>query len=137
MQNKAVSTIFTPLFLRSLNMPGDMVPYFNDASELFITRDLESGDRYTVFAPVFEGGDNGLGKLVNAAAGMEDKYYEEFYDLYMQLPDHLEQSLFDDTFNIVQNAQTPYDKALTIMRYLQKYYRYSLTPDTPPDNLDL
>jgi len=136
MQNNAVSTIFTPLFLRSVNMSGDMVPYFNDASELFITRDLQTGDRYTVFAPVFEGGDSGLGKLVNAAAGMDDQYYDDFYDLYTQLPDHLEQKLFDDVFNIIQNAETSYDKALTIMRYLQKYYRYSLTPVTPPDNLD-
>ena len=136
MENAAVSTIFTPVFLRSVNMPGDMVPYFNDASELFITRDLENGDRYSVFAPVFEGGASGLGKLVNAAAGLDDQYYGEFYDLYTQLPDHLEQKLFDDVFNTVQNSETPYDKALTIMRYLQKYYRYSLTPDTPPDNQD-
>ncbi len=136
MQNQAVSTIFTPLFLRSLNMAGDMVPYFNDASELFITRDLELGDRYTVFTPVFEGGNTGLNKLVNAAASAEDPYYSEIADLYTQLPDHLEQKLFDDVFNTVQNAETPYDKALTIMRYLQKYYRYSLTPVTPPENMD-
>lgn len=136
MQNNAVSTVFTPLFLRSLNMAGDMVPYFNDASELFITRDLEIGDRYSVFAPVFEGGSTGLNKLINAAAGTEDKYYDEFFDLYTQLPDHLEQKLFDDVFNIVRDAQTPYEKALTLMNYLKKYYRYTLTPDTPPENLD-
>ena len=136
MQNNAVSTIFTPLFLRSLNMAGDMVPYFNDASELFITRDLEIGDRYSVFAPVLEGGNTGLNKLVNAAAGTEDKYYESFYDLYTRLPNHLEQKLFDDVFNIVEDAQTPYAKTLTLMNYLKKYYRYTLTPDTPPDNQD-
>jgi len=136
MQNAAVSTIFTPLFLRSLNMSGDMVPYFNDASELFITRDLETGDRYTVFAPVFEGGNTGLGSLVNAAAGAQDDYYDDFYDLYTQLPSHLEQKLYDDVFNIIANAETPYDQALTLMNYLKKYYRYSLTPVTPPDNLD-
>ncbi|MBE0601973.1 MAG: transglutaminase domain-containing protein [Firmicutes bacterium] len=131
-----MSTIFTPLFLRSVNMAGDMVPYFNDASELFITRDLAVGDRYSVFAPVFEGGSTGLNQLVNAAAGTEDKYYDEFYDLYMQLPGHLEQKLFDDVFNIVQNAETPYEKALTLMNYLKKYYRYTLTPDEPPENQD-
>ncbi|MBN1776713.1 MAG: hypothetical protein JW811_01200 [Clostridiales bacterium] len=136
MQNKAVSTVFTPLFLRSLNMAGDMVPYFNDASELFITRDLEIGDRYSVFAPVFEGGNAGLNKLVNAAAGTEDKYYETFFDLYTQLPNHLEQKLFDDVLNTVQNAETPYDQALTLMNYLKKYYRYTLTPKTPPENQD-
>ena len=113
-----------------------MVPYFNDASELFITRDLEIGDRYSVFAPIFEGGNAGLNKLVNAAAGTEDKYYETFYDLYTQLPNHLEQKLFDDVFNTIQNAETPYDQALTLMNYLKKYYRYTLTPKAPPENLD-
>ena len=136
MQNNAVSTVFTPLFLRNVSMAGDMVPYFNDASELFITRDLSLGDRYSVFAPLFKGGDQGLGKLVNAAAGTEDQYYDEFYDLYTRLPGHLEQKLFDDVFNIVQNAETKYDQALTLMNYLKKYYRYTLTPDTPPENLD-
>jgi hypothetical protein len=136
MQNNAVSTLFVPLFLRSLNMSADMVPYFNDASELFITRDLATGDRYTVYAPVFEGGDTGLGNLVNAAAGTQDEYYDELFDLYTQLPSHLEQKLYDDVFNIIANADTPYDKALTLMNYLKKYYRYSLTPVTPPENLD-
>ena len=136
MQNNAVSTVFTPLFLRDVSMAGDMVPYFNDASELFITRDLQNGDRYSVFAPVFEGGDEGLGTLVNAASGTEDKYYQEFYDLYTRLPGHLEQKLFDDVFNIVTNAQTKYDQALTLMNYLKKYYRYTLAPDEPPENQD-
>jgi hypothetical protein len=47
MQNDAASTVFTPVFLRSLTMTGDMVAYFNESSELFITRDLKLGDRYT------------------------------------------------------------------------------------------
>lgn len=61
MQNSAASTVFTPAYLRSLTTYGSMVPYFNEASELFITRDLISGDRYTVYAPVIEGGDASLG----------------------------------------------------------------------------
>ncbi len=135
MQNDAASTVFTPVFLRSLTMTGDMVAYFNESSELFITRDLKLGDRYTVYAPVFEGGDAGLEALINAAQ-KDDAYYSEFYDTYTQLPGHMEQKVYSDVQNIVQNESTPYGKAMAIMRHLQKYYRYTLTPQTPPTNLD-
>jgi len=135
MENSAASTVFTPLFLRSLKMENDMVPYFNDSSELFITRDLKLGDRYTVFTPVLEGGENGLEALVNASA-KNDEYYASILSAYTQLPDHMEQKVFNDVANIVKNETTPYGKAMAIMRNLQKYYRYTLTPETPPNNLD-
>ncbi len=135
MQNNAASTVFTPLFLRDLTMENDMVAYFNDASELFITRDLELGDRYTVFTPVFEGGDAGLDALVNAPQ-KKDSYYDSIYSEYTQLPDHMEQEVFDDVASIVAGETTPYGKAMAIMRHLQKYYRYTLSPDTPPANKD-
>ncbi len=135
MQNAAASTVFTPLFLRSLNTTDDMVAYFNEASELFITRDLTAGDKYTVYAPVFEGGDAGLEALVNAPQ-KDDAYYADISGQYTQLPDHMEQKVFDDVKNIVQNESTAYGKAMAIMRHLQKYYRYTLTPEEPPQNLD-
>ncbi|MEA4928670.1 MAG: transglutaminase domain-containing protein, partial [Candidatus Limiplasma sp.] len=135
MQNRAASTVFTPLFVRKLNMAGNMVPYFNDASELFITRDLERDDRYTIFAPVFEGGDAGLEALVNASLKSDDNY-QDIYNAYTQLPSHMEQKVFDDAQNIVRGESTPYGKAMAIMRHLQKYYRYTLKPDTPPQNND-
>jgi hypothetical protein len=135
MQNAAASTVFTPLFLRTLSTTDDMVAYFNEASELFITRDLAAGDRYTVYAPVFEGGDAGLEALVNAPQ-KDDDYYTDIFKQYTQLPSHMEQKVFDDVQNIVQNESTAYGKAMAIMRHLQKYYRYTLTPEEPPQNLD-
>ena len=41
------STLFVPQRLRSLAPGEGMVPYFNASSEIFITRDLRRGDRYT------------------------------------------------------------------------------------------
>ena len=55
---------------------------------------------------------------------------------YTALPDHLEDKVFEDLRNIVANAQTPYDRACAIMRHLQRYYRYTLEPETPPENQD-
>ena len=136
MQDTTTSTIFTPVFLRRFSAQGDMVAYFNEASELFITRDLQRGDRYTVFAPLLQGGESALGSLIQAAPKGADAYYQQALERYTDLPDHLEQKVFDDLYNIVANAQSPYDRACAIMRHLQRYYRYTLEPDTPPENQD-
>ena len=135
MQNSAASTVFTPLFLRSLDMKGNMVPYFNDASELFITRDLTAADRYTVFTPVFEGGDNGLDALIHASP-KNDRDYAAIVDQYTRLPGHMEQKLYEDVADMTAASVSPYDKAMAIMRYLQKYFRYTLSPKSTPENVD-
>lgn len=135
MQNNAASTVFTPLFLRSLSMQSNMVPYFNDSSELFITRDLQLGDRYTVYTPVLEGGDAGLGALVNSAP-KQDEYYASIVAQYTQLPEHMEAKTYAEVASLTDNAVSPYDKALAIMSYLRMYFRYTLTPEPYPDNQD-
>ena len=136
MQNTAASTVFTPVFLRRFSAQSDMVGYFNEASELFITRDLARGDRYSVFAPLLEGGGSALGSLISAAPKGADKFYQQALEKYLDLPDHMESKVFEDLRNIVSSAQTPYDKACAIMRHLQRYYRYTLEPETPPENQD-
>ncbi len=136
MQNGAASTVFTPVFLRSISAQSDMVTYFNESSELFITRDLARGDRYTVFAPILEGGDSALGALIEAAPKGSDKYFTQAQQKYLRLPDHMEQKVFDDLQNIVAASATPYERACAIQRHLQRYYRYTLEPDEPPDNQD-
>lgn len=136
MQNTATSTVFAPAFLRSFSAQSDMVAYFNDASELFITRDLVRDDRYTVFAPILEGGDSALGALISATPQTGDPNYAAIAKTYTQLPSHMEQKVFDDVANMVSGASTPYEKACAIMRQLQRYYRYTLSPETPPENQD-
>ncbi|MBQ7867816.1 MAG: transglutaminase domain-containing protein [Clostridia bacterium] len=136
MQNTAASTVFSPVFLRRFSAQSDMVGYFNESSELFITRDLKRDDRYTVYAPLLEGGDSALGSLIAAAPKGADKYYQQALEDYLDLPDHMEAKVFEDLRNIVASAQTPYDRACAIMRHLQRYYRYTLEPRTPPENQD-
>ena len=136
MQNKAASTLFAPVFLRDIKPQGSLVPYFNEGSELFVTRDLMVDDRYAVMAPIIEGGDHQLGALVNAAATQTDPYYMETYARYTSLPSHLEETLYYDLQNIIAASETPYDQACAIQRHLQRYYRYTLTPEEPPENQD-
>ena len=76
-----------------------------------------------------------MAALVDASL-KSDAQYQEILATYTQLPSHLEQKVFDDAANIVRGETTPYGKAMAIMRHLQKYYRYTLTPDEPPKNQD-
>ncbi len=140
MQNTATSTLFTPVFPRSLDTSG-MVAYFNRAGELFTTRDLVRDDKYTVFAPILEGGDSALGSLMAAVGLTQDENYADILKTYTQLPAHLTNTsdaarMSKDVDDIVASSSTPYEKACAIMRHLQRYYRYTLSPDEPPDSQD-
>ena len=136
METASASTLFTPQRVKDLATKSDMVTYFNNASELFITRDLKPGDTYTVEAALMKGGDPGLGTLVNAAAQTPDANYATLGEKYLALPNHLEQQLFDLANRITENYQTPYDKALAISTYLSRYYTYTLDAAAPPENID-
>ena len=54
------STLLVPQRVRNISLGSDMVLYFNDSSEMYITRDLTAGDTYTVTAPLVIAGDPGL-----------------------------------------------------------------------------
>ncbi|MBE5778965.1 MAG: hypothetical protein E7331_06480 [Clostridiales bacterium] len=134
---KSASTLFVPVSVRSLTTYGSMVPYFNESSELFITRNLVAGDGYTVFAPVIEGGDSALGALINAAPERDD-YYQSIHAKYTVLPEHLssQQFMWDDLNTLLADFATPYDKACAIQRDLQRRYGYTLTPEDTPEDQD-
>ena len=91
--------------------------------------------RYTVYAPVIEGGDASLGALVNAAP-KNDPYYAQIAAKYTALPGHLEERVYQDMRSMIADAATPYEQACAILRHLQRYYRYTLSPVTPPENQD-
>lgn len=137
MVNTSASTLFTPQRVRRLTMTtGDMVPYFNNASELFITRDLKPDDEYAVTAPLPLAGYGGLGTVIDGCARQEDPNYAAIVSEYTRLPDHMEQQVFNLVTKVVGDAATPYEKALAIQNYLSRYYRYTLTPEAEPDNVD-
>ena len=136
MKNAGTSTLFTPQRLKDLSTRNDMVVYFNNASELFITRDLQPEDTYTMEAALFQGGDPGLGTLVDAAQGTPDANFANLAEKYLVLPSHLEQQVFEKANQITANYQTPYDKALAIKNYLSRYYSYTLDAQAPPSNID-
>lgn len=81
---------------------------------------------------MIEGGDASLGALVNAAP-KNDPYYAQIAAKYTALPDHLEDKVYQDMRSMIADAATPYEQACAILRHLQRYYRYTLSPVTPPE----
>lgn len=137
MLDKGASTLFLPQRVRSLSVSGDMVPYFNDASEVFITRDLEAEDTYTVLAPLMVAGDPGLDVIVDACArSANDAQYQRILQIYTPLPDHLQSQVFELCRTALQGAQTPYAQALNIQNWLRSNYRYTLDVEQQPENMD-
>lgn len=136
-QSTGTSTLPVPAYLRSFTASGDMVTYFNDAAELFITRNLQRDDFYTAFAPVLEGGGSELGAVIEAVSNnTADADYPQIYEMYTALPPHLESKVYEDAAKMVAGYNTPYDRACAIARNLQRYYKYTESPGTPPENQD-
>ncbi len=131
------SNLFLPQRLRSLQVKGDLVPYFNNASEVFVTRDLEAGDTYSATAPLLMAGDAGLGTLLTACENStDDPNYAAVQETYLQLPSHLQQQVYDLAERIVSGASTPYEKAFALQNYLSRNYRYTLDVAPQDSSMD-
>lgn len=137
LMNHGTTTLFAPSHTRTLQMESQrMVLYYNMAGELFITRDLEEGDRYTLTCLPAAASGRQTAALVEACAGLEDPYRAEIEKTFLQLPSHIQQEVFDIAHEAAGNAGTPYEKALNIMHYLRTHYRYRLDVRTPPEGVD-
>ena len=132
----SASSIFVPQRVRSFSAGGDLTPYFNRGSELFVTRNLKAGDNWTVSAPLMEAGDMGLQIIIDACSRMEDSRYSRILSEYTQLPEHLQQMVYDLAESITADALTPYDKALALRNWLMRNCRYRLDVEYHPVNVD-
>ncbi len=136
MLNGSASTLFVPQRVRGLNPGGEMVPYFSNSSEIFITRNLQAGDTYEVNASLYSADDPGIGSLVQVCAEYDDPRWEIIRNIYLELPSHLEQPLADLAARITADAETPYEKARAIREYLKKNCEYTLDVAEHPVNAD-
>ena len=135
--NDGTTTLFVPGHTRTLQMESErMVLYYNLASELFITRNLQAGDSYTVTYLPYIAGSRATAAMVEACAAQADAHYSEIEENYLKLPRHIQQEIFDIAAKAAGSAATPYEKALNIMRYLRKNYKYNLNVKEPPEGVD-
>ena len=136
MLTDSMSSLFVPQRVRQLSPGGDLVPYFNTGSEIFVTRNLQAGDTWTVQAPLVMAGDAGLEILIDACAQADDPAYEAIRQTYTALPDHLQQELYDLARRAVEGSTSPYQMAFALQNYLSRSYRYTLEVAPQPAELD-
>lgn len=134
MLGSSASSMFMPQRVRELKVEGEIVPYFNAGSEIFATRDLQTGDAWTVEAPLMEAGDRGLASLLALCETVSDPNWNAVNQDYRALPEHMEQEIFDIAYAAVAGAETPYEMALALQQHLSTGYTYTLdAPLQQPD----
>ncbi len=133
----SASTLFTPQRIRSIQLGAHMVPYFNMASELFITRNLRAGDSYEVVYENYIAGDS-LQALYNTFPKTPDEGYLSLNEKYYSLPSHLTDGgiVAQLAQRFAGNTEDPYEKAINIKNALQKNYRYTQNVVKPPTDQD-
>ena len=139
LETDSASSLFVPQRVRSLSVSGNLVPYFNNASEIFATRDQAAGDAYAVTAPLPLGGEPGTAEIVSGCEALGNAARDQqAAELYTALPDHLrdpnavEVDVYALARQITAGRETPYDRALAIRDWLRANGRYTL--DVAPHN---
>lgn len=136
MQSGSASSLFLPQRLRDLSVGDDVVAYFNAASELFITRNLKSGDSYSAQYLSMKATDSGMAALVAQNVNADDPYYDKACAQYLALPSHIQQEVYDIAYRAVSGADTPWEKAVALRNYLKYTYPYDLNVEAPPEGID-
>lgn len=132
------STLFVPQRLRTLSTQEGMVPYLNASSEMFITRNLQPGDAYTLSFESYVAGTQQTDSLAARLAEAYDERYEELKRDYVQLPRHLlpEGQVATLARDIVGGESNPYRMAMLIRDYLKTSFTYTLDVPDAPEDLD-
>ena len=130
------STLFTPQRVRALSTGARMTPYFNLSSEIFITRNLQPGDVYTVSYLPMKATDSGMAALAEQHAALEDPLYEKAVAQYTVLPVHIQQEIYEIAASVTANCATDWQRAVALRDYLRNNFGYTTEVETPPADVD-
>ena len=131
------TTVYAPWHTLSFTGSGDrMVLYFNDGTEMFITRNFAPGDEYTLTYIPYAAGDGATVDLIRQNASVSDPNYDQALVTYAVRPDHIQADVFALAEEIVSGLEDPYDRALAIRDWLRTHYTYTLDAEEPPDSVD-
>lgn len=136
MLRDGASTMFVPQRLRQLTAEGNLLPYFNNASEVFATSNLQLGDVWTAEAALFTSQDAALSALVQAAYTEDDANWTKVCDTYLQLHEQIDQRVYDMAAQVTAGITTPYGKAMALQNFLASNFVYDLDVPQQPANQD-
>lgn len=126
------STLYLTQRFSGVTGPG-IVPYYSPAGEVFATHDLKAGERYAFYGSRFTAHSKGAREAVLAAYDEDDALPE---DIYLQISQSTEPGVYALTEQITRDAQTDFDRAIAICRYLKGAYAYTHNQNVPPPGRD-
>ncbi len=131
------STVFSPQRILSFTGGSDrMVLYCSDAGDLYITRDLCSGDTYTLTWTDPEDDPVSLRDRVLSCEGRRDGKWDRICETYLTVSPSVAQEVLSLTEGIVSGITEPYDRAAALRDHLMDHYVYSLKTGTPAADED-
>jgi len=134
---EGTSTLFVPHRLTALTTRLDMPVYYNETGETFITRGVQPGDSYAFEAWLPDADWTALSAAIDAASETRDGDWAAVQQEYMTLPGTIEADLYWLLMDLIEDAQTPVQKALAIRDYLSgSGFAYSLEGRYPTDGRD-
>ncbi len=135
MLRDASATVFSPQRIISFNGESDrMVLYFNQTGELYITRNLEKGDRYQVTCMTPDEDD--ARAYLSAYTTENDSLWEQVCSDYLIVPEAVSPLVKDITMDVIFGISDPLERAVAIRNYLRNEYQYSLRTGTPDPDED-
>ena len=135
MLDEGTSTLFVPGMLSDFDMALSTAVYYNTAGEMFLSRQVQAGDRYRVTGLLPVHGD-ALRRAVARGEAGGDERYADILSLHTQLPEGIEAGVYALTMEVVDGLENPYDRATAILEYLRGNMRYTLDTAYPPEGRD-
>ncbi|MBQ8136832.1 MAG: hypothetical protein IJ174_05295 [Clostridia bacterium] len=132
----AGSTVFAPQRIVEYQpVTEQMTLYYNEATELFLARNLAQGDEYTVRYIPFSADDESTRALITSLEGTEDPDYATASDRYLNVPGHMPEEVLAIAISAAGQG-TPLEKAIRIRDYLLANYTYTLKAEEVSLNED-
>ena len=135
MLDDGTSTLFVTGMMDQFDMDLSTAVYYNTAGELFLSRDVQRGDRYSLRALLPELSDGLRQAVIDGEAAGDDRY-QDILEAHNQLPEGIDGGVYALTMQVIEGAETPLDRAVAIMRFLRENMRYTLQPAMPPRGRD-
>ncbi len=129
-------TLYTPNRVTDVNAETDAFVYFNNVGEIFINRPMQAGDKFEIEYDRLNVSGEDVSQMIDSLGSLKDDGYKNAAVLNKGLPENIAGSVYEITYFVTQNAETPYEKALAIQNYLKANGTYSLESDYPYDGED-
>ncbi len=131
------TTLFAPQRVREIKTLSDrMTLYWNEGSELFISRNADAGDSYRFSWLPLDADDPAVQRMAERCAALEDAQYSAVAASYLSLPQHMQREVFEIAATAAAGESDPLRRALNIRDYLRSRFSYSLDVSAPPANTD-